>query len=426
MSGDQAARRAQAADPRTPSNIVVAPRGEAINDKPREQDKEKPDDGKVYKFHSFLVNACKFTVDSKYSPVKLLGQGAYGMVCSAEDKSRDNTKVAIKKIARMYDDLVDAKRILRELKLLAFFNHPHVVGLLDLIPGIKQDEDDLYMVLEHMETDLHKIIKSKNVLTDDHHRYFTYQILRGLKYMHSARVIHRDLKPSNILLNSNCDLKICDFGLARGFSQDEKDDNQFTEYVVTRWYRAPEVMCASQDYDFRIDMWSVGCILAELLGRRPLFPGDDYIQQMNLIFDVLGTPSEEELDFVTNKNALDYIRNLDRKERVAFSKLYKSASPLALDLLQKMLQFSPTLRISVDDALAHPYFAELRQPEHETIDAAKQAFDFSFETKQDLRVEKTIRDLVREEVQHFRPQLAQMQQREQREAQPAKEAAKKE
>mmetsp|Transcript_39479 Transcript_39479/g.63283 ORF Transcript_39479/g.63283 Transcript_39479/m.63283 type:complete len:117 (+) Transcript_39479:602-952(+) len=102
------------------------------------------------------------------------------------------------------------------------------------------------MVLPFMETDLHKIIYSKNKLTDDHIQYFIYQILRGLKYIHSANVIHRDLKPSNILLNGNCDLKICDFGLARGV---DDSDFKLTEYVVTRWYRAPEVMCSCQEYD---------------------------------------------------------------------------------------------------------------------------------------------------------------------------------
>ena len=155
-----------------------------------------------------------------------------------------------------------------------------------------------YMILDFMETDLHKIIYSKNELTDEHIQYFVYQILKGLKYIHSAHVIHRDLKPSNLLLNSNCDLKICDFGLARGTK--EEADYELTEYVVTRWYRAPEVMCSCQEYDHKIDVWSVGCILAELHGRKPLFPGDDYIKQMNLIFGVLGTPSKEDMKFITN------------------------------------------------------------------------------------------------------------------------------
>ena len=135
------------------------------------------------------------------------------------------------------------------------------------------DFEELYIVLDYMDTDLHKIIYSSNVITDEHIQYFIYQILRGLKYIHSANVIHRDLKPSNILVNSNCHLKICDFGLARGY----QEADYLTEYVVTRWYRAPEIMCSSDAYDYKIDVWATGCILAELLMRNPIFPGMFFI-----------------------------------------------------------------------------------------------------------------------------------------------------
>jgi serine/threonine protein kinase len=206
--------------------------------------------------HSFMVNACRFLVDVKYSPLKPLGRGAYGVVCSALDKVA-NRKVAIKKVVNAFDDLIDAKRILREVKMLRHFKHENVIGLRDLIPPPEDEPfNDIYIVLDFMETDLHKIIYSKNELTDEHIQYFLYQILKGMKYIHSANVIHRDLKPSNLLLNSNCDLKICDFGLARGVKEDV--DYELTEYVVTRWYRAPEVMCSCQEYDSKIDVWSIG------------------------------------------------------------------------------------------------------------------------------------------------------------------------
>lgn len=132
-----------------------------------------------------------------------------------------------------------------------------------------------YIVLDLMDTDLERIIASNNVLTDHHMQYFMYQLLRGLKYIHSANVIHRDLKPANLLLNADCDLKICDFGLARGVT----DNVDLTKYVVTRWYRAPELLCSCKDYTEMIDMWSVGCIFAELLGRAPLFPGTNHLFQ---------------------------------------------------------------------------------------------------------------------------------------------------
>ena len=147
--------------------------------------------------------------------IKNIGQGAYGVVISALDES-SGQKVAIKKVAQAFEDLVDAKRILREIALLQHFDHENIVSVIDIVrPDNVQSFDDIYIVSELMETDLHRVIYSRQVLTDEHVQYFLYQLLRGLKYLHSANVLHRDLKPSNLLVNSNCDLKICDFGLSR-------------------------------------------------------------------------------------------------------------------------------------------------------------------------------------------------------------------
>lgn len=349
--------------------------------------------------HSFMVYDSKFVVDSKYVPLKPLGRGAYGVVCSAIDKTT-NRKVAIKKIHKAFEDLIDAKRILREVKLLRHFRHENIIGLRDLMgPTEEAPFDDIYIVLDFMETDLHKIIYSKNELTDEHVQYFIYQILKGLKFIHSAHVIHRDLKPSNLLLNGNCDLKVCDFGLARGVS--ENVDYELTEYVVTRWYRAPEVMCSCQDYDHKIDVWSVGCIMAELLGRKPLFPGDDYIKQMNLIFDVLGTPSKQEMDFISNDKALEYIKGLPKKAKKPFATIFKDANKLGLDLLDKMLTFNPHQRISVDEALAHPYLKALHNPKTEPD--CKLPFDFEFEKIE--MTKEVIQDLMWGEILLYRAEL---------------------
>lgn len=214
----------------------------------------------------------KFKVPAQWDLLKKVGSGAYGTVASFQDP-KTKQKVAVKKITDAFNDLVDGKRILREVKLLRTFKHDNIIQILDMYPPDHPDFDDIYIVTDLMETDLHRVIYSKQLLNDEHVQYFSYQILRGLLYLHSANVVHRDLKPSNILVNKNCDLKICDFGLARGFGQGEEDP-ALTDYVVTRWYRAPEVVLLASEYTKSIDVWSVGCILCELVGRKPIFTGD--------------------------------------------------------------------------------------------------------------------------------------------------------
>lgn len=187
--------------------------------------------------------------------IKKVGSGAYGCVASFQD-SKLNCKVAVKKITNAFADLIDGKRILREIKLLRHFKHENIIQILDIYPPTSRDFDDIYIVTDLMETDLHRVIYSKQSLSEEHAQYFIYQLLRGLYYLHSCNVVHRDLKPSNLLVNKNCDLKICDFGLARGMGEDE-DDPGLTDYVVTRWYRAPEVVLAASAYSKKIDLWSV-------------------------------------------------------------------------------------------------------------------------------------------------------------------------
>lgn len=316
---------------------------------------EKPRE--VRGMHSFAVHGSNFHVDMKYKLIKPIGHGAYGVVVSARDED-SGRKVAIKKVANAFEDLVDAKRILREIKLLRHFNHENIIRVVDVQePPSLKDFTDVYIVTDLMETDLHRVIYSKQILSDDHIRYFVYQILKALKYMHSAGVLHRDIKPSNLLLNADCDLKLCDFGLARGVDEDEA--NTLTEYVVTRWYRAPEIMLACPSYTNAIDVWATGCILAELYGRQPIFPGHDYLHQLKLISDYIGTPDEERLDFVTSRRARKFMLDLPRKEKVNWAHVFPSACDEAIDLLDKMLRFDPGKRITVDDALKHPYMKKL-------------------------------------------------------------------
>lgn len=181
------------------------------------------------KMHSFVVAGTTFTVEAKFKFLKQIGQGAYGVVCSCKDTSKDQSdefyKVAIKKVPNAFEDLIDAKRILREIKLLKFFNHENIVTLLDVPkPSGKTGYEDIYFITDLMGTDLHRVIYSKQELTDEYIQFFIYQIVRGVLYMHSANVVHRDLKPSNILSNADCHIKICDFGLGRGGMPECNDD----------------------------------------------------------------------------------------------------------------------------------------------------------------------------------------------------------
>jgi len=352
--------------------------------------------------HQYMVQCAKFEVPTTYQLIKQLGYGAYGVVCSALDTS-NNKNVAIKKVPKMFQDLTDTKRILREIKRMQHFKHENVVELFDLMGPLESDTfDELYIVMELVGTDLSKLIRSSSEITDQHIQFFIYQALNGLHYIHSAHVIHRDLKPSNLLINSNSELKICDFGLARGLHEDEKQAIELTEYVVTRWYRAPELLCYCKNYDYEIDVWALGCILAELHGRKPLFPGDDYKQQMDLIFTKLGIPSDEDLKFVTNAHALNYIKTLPKHERIPFSQLYPNANPLALDLLEKMLQINPASRIRVDQALAHPYFKKFYKPDK--IVSCPKPFDFSFEGSRKMDND-VLMELIWDELLRFRPNM---------------------
>mmetsp|Transcript_42494 Transcript_42494/g.136317 ORF Transcript_42494/g.136317 Transcript_42494/m.136317 type:complete len:374 (+) Transcript_42494:402-1523(+) len=342
--------------------------------------------------HIWMIWRTPFEIDRRYTPIKPIGKGAYGVVCSAKD-AETGEKVAIKKISNAFDNVTDARRTLREIKLLRHLQHENIIAVKDFMQPPSRQFKDVYLVYELMDTDLHQIIRSSQALSDDHVQYFIYQLLRGLKYVHSAKVLHRDLKPSNLLLNASCDLKICDFGLAR--TSNEK--GFMTEYVVTRWYRAPELLLSCDEYTAAIDVWSVGCILAELLGRKPLFPGKDYIHQLKLIIQVLGSPDEEDLMFIQSHKARSYIRALPFTPKVPFKKLHPRANPLAIDLLEKMLVFNPEKRITVEEALEHPYLASLHDPAVEPVSERPYEFDFEDE---ELK-EDALKDRVWREMQYY-------------------------
>ncbi|KAG9047535.1 hypothetical protein FS837_002059 [Tulasnella sp. UAMH 9824] len=314
-------------------------------------------------YHTFNVLGKDFHVDKRWKFVRELGQGAYGIVVelSLAQDSISGENVAIKQVTRVFEKKELAKRALREIVLLRHFNHhENITGLIDM-DLLSPDFNEIYLFMEPMEADLHQIIRSGQALTNAHIQYFLYQILRGCKYIHSANVVHRDLKPGNLLVNADCELKICDLGLSRAFerstmpSEGEESVSHMTEYVATRWYRAPEIMLSFKRYGTAIDVWSIGCILAELLGSKPIFKGKDYVDQLNLILKVLGTPEERTMQRIGSEKAQAYIRSLPFKPKTKMSDHYPNADPLAIDLLEKMLAFDPSDRITVVQALEHPY-----------------------------------------------------------------------
>ncbi|TYJ56852.1 mitogen-activated protein kinase CPK1 [Cryptococcus floricola] len=326
-----------------------------------------------------------FNVPEAYQLQEVVGEGAYGLVVSATHV-HTGTRVAIKRITP-FDHTMFCQRTLREIKLLRHFRHENIISILDLIkPATYASFTEVYLVQELMETDLHRVIRSQD-LSDDHCQYFVYQTLRGLKAMHSADVLHRDLKPSNLLLNANCDLKICDFGLARSAAKKdpgaETGNGFMTEYVATRWYRAPEVMLSFQEYTKAIDLWSVGCILAEMLTGKPLFPGRDYHHQLSLILQVLGTPTMDDFNEITSQRSKDYLRALEFTRRQDFATIIPKAKPNALDLLRKTLTFSPTKRITVEEALNHPYVEAYHDMNDEPASEPLPVGFFDFEYSQD-------------------------------------------
>ncbi|KAK9268910.1 hypothetical protein L1049_000675 [Liquidambar formosana] len=341
---------------------------------------------------------------NRYKILEVVGKGSYGLVCAAID-THTGEKVAIKKIHDVFEHISDATRILREIKLLRILRHPDIVEIKRImLPPSRREFKDIYVVFELMESDLHQVIKANDDLTREHQQFFLYQMLRALKYMHTANVYHRDLKPKNILANANCKLKICDFGLARVAFSDTPTTVCWTDYVATRWYRAPE-LCGSffSKYTPAIDIWSIGCIFAEVVTGKPLFPGKSVVHQLDLITDLLGTPASDTISGVRNDKARRYLTEMRRKHPVPFEQKFPNADPLALRLLERMLSFDPKDRPTAAEALADPYFKGLAKVEREPSCQPISRLEFEFERR---RVTKEdIRELIFREILEYHPQL---------------------
>eukprot|EP00930_Biecheleria_cincta_P032354 TRINITY_DN22452_c0_g1_i1.p1 TRINITY_DN22452_c0_g1~~TRINITY_DN22452_c0_g1_i1.p1 ORF type:complete len:494 (-),score=49.74 TRINITY_DN22452_c0_g1_i1:213-1634(-) len=330
-----------------------------------------------------------FQAPASLSFSKGIGYGAYGVVAAFRDNrpARAAGKgLAIKFVRNAFHDLLDGQRILREIRLLRCLRHDNIVQLHGLYCS-GSDCQDIYIVTDLMDSDLGKIIKSSEVLSEEHHRWFTYQSLRALLYIHSAGVVHRDIKPSNILVNKDCALKICDFGLSRGGTAYRgSSEHKLTEYVVTRYYRAPEVILLSSDYGAPIDIWAVGCVMAELIARKPLFKGKDPMDQITQIFKVLGSPQNTDLAWLShNSSAMRFVRRFSGQDGQPLAPLLPKASTRTLSAVKSMLVLDPSKRPAVIECMRLPCFEGIYQPADEQ-QVAPGLMDWSFdEPKPTLR-----------------------------------------
>ncbi|EGV66829.1 Cyclin-dependent kinase catalytic subunit [Yamadazyma tenuis] len=290
---------------------------------------------------------------SDYQRQEKVGEGTYGVVYKALDTKHNNRVVALKKIRLESEDEGVPSTAIREISLLKEMKDANIIRLYDIIHS---DSHKLYLVCEFLDLDLKRYMESipQGVgLGADMIKRFLNQLVKGIKHCHSHRVLHRDLKPQNLLIDKEGNLKVADFGLARAFGVPLR---AYTHEVVTLWYRGPEILLGGKQYSTGVDMWSIGCIFAEMCNRKPLFPGDSEIDEIFRIFRILGTPNTEiwpEVQYLpdfkptfpkwSRKNLKDYVPNLD---------------DAGIDLLGQLLNYDPSGRISAKRALVHPYFQE--------------------------------------------------------------------
>ncbi|XP_033097118.1 cyclin-dependent kinase 1-like [Anneissia japonica] len=289
----------------------------------------------------------------KYLKIEKIGEGTYGVVYKGRHKE-SGMIVALKKIRLESEEEGVPSTAIREISLLKELVHPNIVTLQDIL----MQECKLYLVFEFLTMDLKKYMDSLkgSLMEPDLVRSYLLQILEGIVFCHSRRILHRDLKPQNLLIDNKGTIKLADFGLARAFGIPVR---VYTHEVVTLWYRAPEVLLGSARYSTPVDVWSIGCIFAEMATKRPLFHGDSEIDQIFRIFRTLGTPKEDTWAGVTSLP--DYKKNFpDWKTNNLKSTLSKHLDNPGLDLLEKMLIYNPAKRISAKAALKHAYLSDLQ------------------------------------------------------------------
>ena len=284
-----------------------------------------------------------------YEKVEKIGEGTYGVVYKARN-IRDDSTVALKRIRLDQDEEGVPSTAIREISLLKELRHENVVSLLEVI----HQETKLYLVFEYLDLDLKKHMDSSPHISNDRMviKGYVYQLCAGIVFCHAHRVLHRDLKPQNLLIDKSTNkLKLADFGLARAFGIPVR---AYTHEVVTLWYRAPEILLGVRHYSTPVDVWSIGCIFAEMINHGPLFAGDSEIDELFKIFQVLGTPTEETWPNVSELP--DYQEGFPKWSAKPWESLCPALDEDGVDLLRQMLQYVPERRITAKAAMQHPYF----------------------------------------------------------------------
>ncbi len=292
-------------------------------------------------------------IADRYQIVSKLGEGAYGKVYLAEDLKNKNQKVAIKQLKSSSVEEGVPISSLREISLLKELNHINIVKLMDVV----HLQNNIVLVFEYVETDLKIMLKKNNNkgLEPKLYKSFLYQLLKGIQHIHRMKILHRDIKSENLLISKDNKLKITDFGLARGYGLPIKN---FRNDVVSLWYRAPDILLGNENYERSVDMWSVGCIFAEMVNGNIIFKGFSEKEQVRKIFEILGTPTDK-----TYPMYMEYSEWKKDNWEVYHPKNLKEILPTlsddGIDLLKKLLELDPEKRIMAADALQHPFFKDL-------------------------------------------------------------------